>query len=92
MRRFTGQAIMGRIATRAAAIAIAVLLAATASAKEDLHWSGAGWYGVGDDMFGQWIMTAPLPDEASCKAGQPADNEDAVYACEYLTEKPGWDE
>jgi hypothetical protein len=83
---------MGRIATRAAAIAIAALLSLNVSAKEEFHWNGAGWYGIGDDMFGQWIMTDPLPDEASCKAGQPADHDDAIFSCEYLAEKPGWDE
>ncbi len=83
---------MKRWSAYAAAIAFSVLLAASASAKEQVHWTGAGWYGIGDDDFGTWILAGPMADQATCTAGKPADHDDVIFSCEYLAEKPGWDE
>ncbi len=83
---------MGRLSARAAAMALSVFLAASASAADPVHWNGAGWYGIGDDEFGAWIAIGPLSDEATCRAGQPPNTEDAIYSCEYLAAKPAWDE
>ncbi len=70
---------------------IALCAGAAAANAADLHWNGAGWYGVADDYDWAWIISGPYQDKASCDASLPADNEDADYDCEYLSTKPGWD-
>ncbi len=62
-----------------------------AAAAEDLHWNGAGWYGVADAVDWGWIVTGPYGDEASCKASLPQDYDEVEHYCQYLAEKPGWD-
>ena len=57
----------------------------------DLHWNGAGWYGIADDVDWGWIVTGPYSDEQSCKASLPQNYDEVEHYCEYLATKPAWD-
>jgi opacity protein-like surface antigen len=71
-----------------ALVFVAGIAGATAA---ELHWNGAGWYGVADAIEFGWIETGPYADKASCDASLPADDEEVEYYCEYLATKPAWD-
>ena len=77
----------------AAALSAALFLSGAwrASAAEDVHWNGAGWYGIADVIEWGWIVSGPFADEDSCKATLPADDDETKYYCEYLSERPDWD-
>ncbi len=68
-----------------------VLAAALASvpAEADVAWTGPGWYveasATGLDTE---LVSGPYADEATCKANQPADDDNYMYDCEYETSDP----
>lgn len=72
---------------------LAVLFAAgvSAAAAADVHWNGAGWYGIADAIDFGWIETGPYQDKESCNASLPDDDDEVEYYCEYLATKPNWD-
>ena len=72
---------------------LALLLAAGIAAAHaaEVHWNGAGWYGIADAVDFGWIEAGPYQDKASCEASLPADDADVEYYCEYLAAKPAWD-
>jgi hypothetical protein len=37
------------------------------------------------------LVNGPFVDEATCKANLPADDDDSIYSCEYLSERPDSD-
>lgn len=56
-------------------------------------WKGPGWYHVADEFFWAYVVNGPFSYETDCKNTLPADVEDEVYyGCEYLSERPEWDE
>jgi hypothetical protein len=76
----------------AAALAATLFLSGTSSAHaEGLQWNGAGWYVTADNFGGVWLLNGPFADEASCRANVPADDDDAIYGCAYLRERPDLD-
>jgi hypothetical protein len=73
-----------------AAVLIALgVMAGAAYAKT--AWNGAGWYVVADTIVGPFVWTGPYTDQSVCEASRPPNEEDADYACEYLSESPTWD-
>ena len=77
------------IATSVSASVIAATCAAASAAE--VHWNGAGWYGIEDVVDWGWIISGPYADQASCEAPLPADDDESEFYCEYLSEKPAWD-
>lgn len=78
----------------AAAWSATLLLSGASRAyAEDVHWNGAGWYGIDGNLYWEMFVNGPFVDEASCKANLPADvdGDGSVYFCEYWDERPDWD-
>jgi hypothetical protein len=75
---------------RALVLAVAVLSAAPVAAAP--VWTAPGWYQVADTIVGPFVWKGPFPDQASCQAVLPPNEEDADYACEYLDSRPSWDD
>jgi len=71
-----------------AAASIALAAAAVAEPK----WTSPGWYQVADTIVGPFVWAGPFADQQSCQASLPANEEDADYTCQYLNERPSWDE
>ena len=67
------------------------LLFATAALAAPL-WTAPGWYQVAETIYGPVLWKGPFADEDSCKQTLPPNEEDADYACEYLSERPDWDD
>jgi hypothetical protein len=79
------------------AIRIVLALAVAAAAlspgvSAEPYWKGPGWYVVADTIVGPFVWQGPYDSQDKCEAAKPADEEDADYACEYLNERPSWDE
>ena len=77
--------------TAVALAALASLALSLAAAKADPAWTAPGWYQVADTIVGPFVWKGPFADEDSCKASLPPNEDDADYACEYLSERPSWD-
>jgi hypothetical protein len=75
----------------AALVALATLALASIAAAEPV-WKSPGWYVVADTIVGPFVWSGPYADEASCQPNVPAKEDDADYACEYLAERPSWDD
>jgi hypothetical protein len=77
-------------------IALASLaLAATAYAAP--VWTAPGWYQTYEAWVGWFVSQGPFADESSCRATLPPDGRDTegieiFYGCEYLAERPDWDD
>ena len=67
-----------------------LVLAAVAHAAPG--WTSPGWYQMADTIVGPFVWKGPFADEDSCKATLPPNEDDADYSCEYLNERPSWDE
>ena len=75
-----------------AALATTLVLSGASSAyAEAVQWSGAGWYGIDGNLYWEVLVNGPFVDEATCKANLPADDDDSIYSCEYLSERPDSD-
>ncbi|MEQ1866588.1 MAG: hypothetical protein ABL996_18275 [Micropepsaceae bacterium] len=74
--------------TLIAAAALFIVAAAQAAPV----WTAPGWYQVADTIVGPFVWAGPFEDKASCEAKLPPNEEDADYSCEYLAERPGWDD
>ena len=70
---------------------VAAVFAAAAAHATPLFTS-PGWYQLADTIVGPFVWKGPFADEESCKASLPPNEEDADYTCEYLNERPSWDE
>ncbi len=76
----------------AAALAATLVLSGAPNAyAETVQWNGAGWYGMDGNLYWEELVNGPFVNEATCKANLPADNDDSVYFCEYLSERPNRD-
>lgn len=69
---------------------LAAAFALTASAAP--IWGGAGWYVVADTIYGPMLWRGPYASQDECNPNRPANEEDADYACEYLSTQPSWDD
>jgi hypothetical protein len=76
---------------RTLVIAASLLIAATAAQAAPV-WTAPGWYQVADTIVGPFVWAGPFADQASCEAVLPPNEEDADYMCEFLAERPSWDE
>ena len=54
-------------------------------------WTAPAWYQVADTIVGPFVWKGPFAAKEDCEATLPENEEDAEYACEYLTERPAWD-
>jgi hypothetical protein len=76
-------------------IAAALFLGAAALALQASAaplWKGAAWYVVADTVVGPFVWQGPYDSKEACEAAKPANEEDADYVCEYLSEQPSWDD
>jgi len=73
------------------AIALLLTLGAAGAAQAESKWNGAGWYEVADTIVGPFVWSGPYASEEECKAHLHPNEDDADYACEYLSDKPNWD-
>jgi hypothetical protein len=73
-------------------IAAALLIVATTAAQAEPVWTAPGWYQVADTIVGPFVWKGPFADQSSCEAVLPPNEEDADYSCEYLNERPSWDD
>jgi hypothetical protein len=71
------------------ALIFAALVAPAAAAT--VNWTSPGWYQIEDVDIDGWIYAGPFSTEADCKSSLPADDDEAMYYCEYLATKPAWD-
>jgi hypothetical protein len=55
------------------------------------HFTTPGWYVTEDTVLGRYVHSGPYKDENSCTPAQPPESQFLVSACEYLNEKPEWD-
>jgi hypothetical protein len=66
------------------------------TAYAGLRWSVPAWYQVGSVPEGQFLWKGPFDSEADCRATLPeddsSDEEAAFYRCEYLGERPEYDD
>lgn len=72
-------------------VAAALLIAATAAQAAPV-WTAPGWYQIADTIVGPFVWKGPFADQSSCEATLPPNEEDADYSCEYLAERPSWDD
>ncbi len=77
---------------RSTAILGAALLALPASAVGEGHWTGAAWYEVADTIVGPFVWSGPYGSKEECRAHLTPNDDDADYDCQYLSEKPNWDD
>ncbi len=76
----------------AASLSAAVIVATgTGASAAEVHWNGAGWYGIEDVVEWGWIISGPYADKAGCEAPLPAAADESEFYCEYLAAKPAWD-
>jgi hypothetical protein len=73
-------------------IFVAVAFALTAAAQAAPVWTAPGWYVVADSIVGPFVWTGPYASKEDCEPKRPPNEEDADYVCEYLSERPEWDD
>jgi hypothetical protein len=76
---------------RLLAVAAAASLALTAAHAAPV-WTAPGWYQVADTAVGPILWKGPFATKEECEATLPANEDDADYLCDYLTERPSWDD
>ena len=77
---------------RVALCALVIAASCAGSAVAEPHWNGAAWYVVADTIVGPFVWSGPYASEEACNPNRPENEEDADYACEYLSEQPKWDD
>jgi hypothetical protein len=76
-------------------IAFGAFVLATAfavAAEAEPYWKGAAWYVVADTIEGPFVWKGPYASKEACETELPANEDDADYDCEYLSERPSWDD
>ena len=71
-------------------ILLCLTFAALPAQASDDGWRGPGWYQVADTIVGPFLWAGPFDDESDCARTLPPNEEDADYACEYLSVNPDW--
>ncbi|MEQ1756485.1 MAG: hypothetical protein ABL973_20375 [Micropepsaceae bacterium] len=71
---------------------VAAALVVASPAEATPNWSEPGWYQIADTIVGPFVWKGPYADQQSCVNELPPNEEDADYACEYLSERPSWDD
>ncbi|MDZ4869845.1 MAG: hypothetical protein SGI91_21175 [Alphaproteobacteria bacterium] len=79
-----------RIRPFAAALAASFALAFAASAAP--VWTAPGWYQIADTIVGPFVWKGPFVTKEECEVTLPENEEDADYMCDYLSERPSWDD
>jgi hypothetical protein len=74
------------------ALLMLTFFAAAGAAMAAPGWSAPGWYQVADTVVGPFVWAGPFPSKEDCERTLPANEEDADYVCEYLSERPSWDD
>jgi hypothetical protein len=77
---------------RLIAASLAATLALSSAAVAAPVWTAPGWYQVADTIVGPFVWKGPFATEDDCRATLPENEEDADYSCEYLSERPSWDD
>jgi len=77
---------------RMATVAFVLAAACAGVTQAAPNWNGAGWYVVADTIVGPFVWSGPYASQEACEPQRPANEEDADYACEYLTTQPTWDD
>jgi hypothetical protein len=77
---------------RTAGLVFILLCAGTGAALAEPMWKGAAWYVVADTIVGPFVWSGPYASKEECEPKRPANEEDADYVCEYLNERPSWDD
>lgn len=76
-------------------MAVGIVLLSTAlagGAAAEPYWKGPAWYVVADTIVGPFVWQGPYDSKEACEASKPANEDDADYVCEYLAERPSWDD
>ncbi|MDZ4738317.1 MAG: hypothetical protein SGJ03_00230 [Alphaproteobacteria bacterium] len=73
-------------------LALSSLLLTATAALAAPAFTSPGWYQIADTIYGPVVERGPYADEDACKADLLPNEADANYACEYLTERPSWDD
>jgi hypothetical protein len=68
------------------------LLALAGTAAAAPVWTAPGWYQVEDTVAGPFVWKGPFDSKEACEAVLPANTEDEDFSCEYLSERPSWDD
>lgn len=55
-------------------------------------WTAPGWYQIADTIVGPFVWKGPFASEGECRQTLPPNDEDADFTCEYLNERPVWDD
>ena len=76
---------------RALVIAVASLALSVAAVAEP-KWTSPAWYQVADTVYGWVLLAGPFADQQSCQATLPANDDEADYMCQYLNERPSYDD
>lgn len=84
--------LMPKIPRTRLALAAAASLALCAAALATPAWTAPGWYQIADTIVGPFVLKGPFASESECRETLPPNEEDADYNCEYLNERPMWDE
>ena len=69
-----------------------LLLGISTTAYAAPLWTQPGWYQVADTIVGFFVWAGPFSDKSQCDAALPTNEADADYTCEYLAERPDWDD
>ena len=67
-------------------------LALTVVAHAAPVWTAPGWYQIADTIVGPFVWKGPFESKEACEAVLPPNEEDADYSCDWLQERPSWDE
>lgn len=83
------------MSSKAAALILlgAMWLIGLSVARAEPVWSGPGWYQIADTIVGLVLLKdgGPFESNAACEAALPPNEEDADYYCDWLQERPAWD-
>lgn len=77
-------------------IACVVIVSASAPAVPAaplyrVHWTAPGWYVVEDNPGGLFLYAGPHETATVCERDKPADEEEAIFECQRLDDRPDWD-
>jgi hypothetical protein len=78
--------------TMRVALGVALVCASAFAAQAEPMWKGPAWYVVADTIVGAFVWQGPYASKEACDAARPANEEDADYVCEWLNERPSWDD
>ena len=66
-----------------------LLLSTSADAA---RWTKPGWYQITDGLLGLMIYDGPYEDEDTCRRTLPKGSNDSWFTCDYIYERPSFDD